>query len=114
MGPGGRDRRGREPCRKDRRCSRREGDRLGRGRHRQRAGRTDKGRQLVGSVQRAQVAADGWLSCSEAPDVGPERSPFSAAGSGQAGGWVKGRVGVGSEGELWGAGVGAGLNLRRC
>ena len=78
VGPGGQDRRGRELRRKDRRCrSRWEGDRLGRGRHRQRGGRTDKGRQLVGSVQRAQVAVDGWLSCSEAPDVGPERSPFS-------------------------------------
>lgn len=105
MGPGGQDRRGRELRRKERWCrSRWEGDRLGRGRHRQRRGRTDKGRQLVGSVQRVQVAVDGWLSCSEAPDAGPERSPFSGGerpgwglGEGEGTGGVRGGT-VGSRG----------------
>ena len=48
------------------------------------------------------------------PQTQAQREVHSVAGSGQAGGWVKGRVRVGSEGELWGAGVGAGLNLRHC
>lgn len=78
VGQGGWDRRGRELRQRDRQCSCRwEEDRRGRGRHRQREDRTDKERQLVGHAQRVQEAAGGWPSCFVAPNVGPERSPFS-------------------------------------
>ena len=43
----------------------------------------------MGRARRVEGAVGGWPSCSEAPNVGPERSPFSCR-SGQAGGLGEG------------------------
>lgn len=92
VGQGNWDRRGRYLSKRDWQWrSRWEGGSQGRGKHRQRGNRTGKERQLVGRAQKVQEAVGGWPSCSEAPNVGPERSPLSRRSS-QAGGWVKGRA----------------------
>lgn len=43
----------------------------------------------MGRARRVEGDVGGWPSCSEAPNVGPERSPFSCR-SGQAGGLGEG------------------------
>lgn len=85
VGQGGRDRRG-SLLHKRQSRSRWEGDSRGRGRGsgRQKEGRTDKERRLVGCAPEVEGAGGGWPSCSGAPSVGQERSPCSSRG-GQAG-----------------------------